>query len=275
MAGLFDVTPQSFVRRGYLPLDVPPTLPLERAVLAYTVSADDRAPGGRSADLGLGIAMGDGSQSEVPVWDAGSGERRLARVDNPLVIFGWVHAGAMQALRAGAGPNAVELLRRIGYNAATRSVFLRAGFRDVALDLDPHEITAVRLNLGPGGIVRVHLDYGMGLLVAQTPRPEPDPWLRLALSEAFPGWPVQFSSGLAGPGMGLWHIQVPAMPDPASLRRVMASLRQGLLRLMARHDPARYRAVCDTLHGFGERDLLGQVVQSALSSPQAAQERVH
>jgi hypothetical protein len=275
MSGLFDVTSHNLVRQGYLPLGAPPNLALERAVLAYASPMDERVPGGRSADLGFGIALGEASDSEVPVWDAGSGERRLARVDAPIVIYGWVHGGALELLRAGTGPNAVELLRRIGYGAATRSVFLRAGFRDIALDLDPHEVTAVRLHLGSAGVLRVHLDYGMGLLVAQTPRPEPDPALRLALSEAFPGWPLQFAAGLPDPGLGAWQIQIPALPDPMSLRRGMSAIRQGLLRLMARHEPARYRAVCDTLQGFGERDLLKQVARSGLSSQQAAQERVH
>lgn len=251
-----------------------PGLPLERAVLGYACLDDGRIPGGRSVDLGLGIVVGAPSGDEVPVWDAGSGEQRSARLEAPLLIFGWVDSAAVERITEveGPSPDAVQLLRRIGYGPFSRPLFLRAGFRDVALDLDPHEGTAVRLNVCRGRVVRIHLDYGMGLLVVQTSRFEPDPQLRLLLSESFPGWPLHFAPGRGGPGMGAWYVQIPGVPDMAAVRCVMRSLRQGLLQMMSRYDQPRYRAVCDSLQGFGERDILGHVgAGSAASGPSATE----
>jgi hypothetical protein len=276
MNGSSTVSKATPFRGGVLPLTGATDLPLERAVLAFETPEDHHLPGGRSEDLGLGVVLESNGGGLATVWDAGSGAQRTARTDLPLIIFGWVYRSSLAGLRADPTPHALELLERIGYGAASRPVFLRAAFRDIAQDLDPHEGTAVRLSLAGGGVIRAHIDYGHGQMVVQTARAEADPKLRLSLSEAFPGWPLHFVSGWRHPGSGAWLVQIPALPDLTALRREMGQLRSGLLRLMARHDSARYRAVCDALRGFGERDLLARVSQHpGTSQGRHEQERVH
>jgi len=276
MNGVSSLTAATPFRGGVLPLTGALDLPLERAVMAYETPEDQHLPGGRAEDLGLGIVLESSGGGVATVWDAGSGSLRMARTDLPLVIYGWVYRSSLAGLHAHSTPHALELLERIGYSAASRPIFLRAAFRDVAQDLDPHEGTAVRLSLSGGGVIRAHVDYGHGQLVVQTARADADPKLRLALSEAFPGWPLHFVPGWRHPGSGAWLVQIPGLPDLGSLRREMGQLRSGLLQLMARHDSARYRAVCDALRGFGERDLIGRVSRNPGAVPsRSARERVH
>jgi len=248
---------------------------LVRAVVPYRGTEDRGLPGGRSADLGVGVVVEGPTRGRIEVLDLGSGERRQAEVQLPLVVFGWLFttpfhellawsqarsADGDGAASAGGPPGAARsVLSRIGYSPLTRGVFLRAAFRDLSLDLDPHEGTAVRLSLPGSGVARVHLEYDRGVIVFRTGRSTPDPTLLPALSDAFPSLPIFRVVSGAGQGTAEMHVHLPELPNLADLRDEMRKVRRGLMHLLARFDEARYRTVTRTLAGFGERDLLAGV----------------
>lgn len=248
---------------------------LERAVLPYR-SVEDRAlPGGRSADLGVGVVIQGPARGRMEVVDLGSGSIREADVGLPVVIYGWLFTTPFRELerwaraRAAGRPSgdgvpgapgvARRILSNIGYSPLTRSLFLRAGFRDVALDLDPHEGTAVRLALPGAGVARVHMEYDHGALVFRTGRSEPVPVLLQALSDAFPHHPLFRVVSGAGQGTSELHVHLPDLPSLGEVKDELRRIRRGLLHLLARFDEERHRAVTEAMAGFGERDLLAGV----------------
>ncbi|CAN5814781.1 hypothetical protein BH23GEM11_BH23GEM11_15000 [soil metagenome] len=249
---------------------------LVRAVVPYRGIGERGLPGGRSADLGVGVVVEGPTRGRIDVLDLGSGERRQAEVQLPLVVFGWLFTTPFHDLLAwsqarsaetvatapapaGAPGAARSVLSRIGYSPLTRGVFLRAAFRDLSLDLDPHEGTAVRLALPGSGVARVHLDYERGVVVFRTGRSTSDPSLLPALSDAFPSLPIFRVVSGAGQGTAEMHVHLPELPALADLRDEMRRVRRGLMHLLARFDEARYRVVTRTVAGFGERDLLAGV----------------
>lgn len=255
---------------------------LERAVVPYR-SPDDRAlPGGRSSDLGVGVVLEGPQGGRAEILDLGSGLVRSAEIPLPLVVFGWIFTTPFRELRAQARRDtegrgvglAARILSQVGYAPLTRSLFLRAAFRDVALDLDPHEGTAVRMALPGGGVARAHLEYERGVLVFRTGRSIPHPALAAALPDAFPRRPLFQVLNGAGQGSAELHVHLPELPTVADLRSEMRRVRRGLLHLLARFDEARYRAVSDTLDGFGERDLLAGVGEREGGLPRPVRERL-
>ncbi|TVP43930.1 MAG: hypothetical protein EA350_12705 [Gemmatimonadales bacterium] len=248
---------------------------LVRAVVPYRGIEERGLPGGHSADLGVGVVVEGPTQGRIEVLDLGSGERRMAEVKLPLIVFGWLFSTPFQDLlawsharsagvegtpsQAGAPGAACSVLSRIGYSTLTRGVFLRAAFRDLALDLDPHEGTAVRLALPGSGVARVHLEYERGVLVFRTGRSTVDPTLLPALTDAFPSLPIFRVVSGAGQGTAEMHVHLPELPGLDDLREEMRRVRRGLMHLLARFDEARYRTVTRTVAGFGERDLLAGV----------------
>jgi hypothetical protein len=166
------------------------------------------------------------------------------------------------------------LLSRLGFGPTTRPVFLRVGFRDVALDLDPHEGTAVRLALAGGGVCRVHLDYDRAVLVCRTGRSAPDKALAAVLPDAFPNRSLFRVTSGAGQGTAEFHVHLPDLLSVAEVRDELRRIRRGLLHLMARFDGVRYEAVSESLAGFGERDLLGRVADSGFPGGARARERI-
>jgi hypothetical protein len=255
---------------------------LERAVVPYR-SPDDRAlPGGRAADLGVGVVLSGPVAGRVEIVDLGSGRVRTTELAPPLVVFGWIFTAPFRELGRrlkgdasdAAPPLAGRVLAQVGYGALTRPLFLRAGFRDLALDLDPHEGTAVRLALPGGAVARAHLDYDRGVLVFRTGRSRPDPALALALPDAFPRRPLFRVSSGAGQGTAELHVHLPELPGLNELRGEMRRLRRGLLHLFARFDETRYRTVMESLSGFGERDLLGGLRTPTPEAPGGLTERI-
>jgi len=250
---------------------------LERAVLPYRGVEDRALPGGRSADLGVGVVLHGPVRDRMEVVDLGSGAVREADVGLPVVIYGWLFTTPFRELvqwartREADVPSgdgvpgtpgvARRILSSIGYSPLTRPLFLRAGFRDVALDLDPHEGTAVRLSLPGAGVARVHLDYDRGTLVFRTGRSEPAPLLLQALSDAFPSHPLFRVVSGAGQGTSELHVHLPDLPGLGEVRAELRAVRRGLLHLLARFDEERYRAVTQAMAGFGERDLLSGVTE--------------
>lgn len=248
---------------------------LVRAVVPYRGLDERGLPGGRSSDLGVGVVVEGPTRGRIEVLDLGSGERREAEVQLPLVVFGWLFTTPFRELlawnrdqsRDGEGPRSAagapgaarSVLSRIGYSPLTRGVFLRAAFRDLAMDLDPHEGTAVRLALPGSGVGRVHLEYERGVLVFRTGRSTTDPALLPALSDAFPSLPIFRVMSGAGQGTAEMHVHLPELPGLADLRDEMRKVRRGLMHLLARFDETRYRTVTRAIAGFGERDLLAGV----------------
>ena len=248
---------------------------LERAVVPYLGVEDRALSGGRSADLGVGVVLSGPAQGRMEVVDLGSGSIREADVGLPVVIYGWLFTTPFRELERWARARDAErpsgdgvpgspgvarlVLSSIGYSPFTRPLFLRAGFRDVALDLDPHEGTAVRLSLPGAGVARVHMEYDRGALVFRTGRSEPAPVLLEALSDAFPHHPLFRVVSGAGQGTTELHVHLPDLPGLGEVKNELRSVRRGLLHLLARFDEERYRAVTQAMVGFGERDLLAGV----------------
>lgn len=271
---------------------------LQRAMVRFAGAGERGLPGGRSEDLGVGVVLEAPARGVARILDIGSGRVRESSLEGPLVIFGWIFSGPFRELLrwvantgeegspSGAGnglpgeggllpPGALRaLLSRMGFSPATRPVYLRAGFRDLALDLDPHEGTAVRLALPGEGVCRVHLDYDRGVIVCRTGRSAPDQALAAALPDAFPNRPLYRVRSGAGQGTVEFHVHLPDLLSVGEVRDELRRIRRGLLHLLARFDPSRYRAVVDALAGFGERDLLAGVVEAGGPSPGGRRERI-
>lgn len=258
---------------------------LERAVVRYRGLDEVGLPGGRSSDLGVGVVLSEPRQGMVRVLDLGSGETRETELSPPLVVLGWLFSRPFQDLvsRCDRGPAAISgpavplarpFLSRLPLSVETRPIFLRAGFRDVAMDLDPHESTSVRLSLGVHGVCRLHLDYDQSTLVVRSGKSEPVVGLVEALTEAFPPYPLYRVHPGAGRGATEIHLVLPELSSVQEIREGCAFLRRGILHLMARFDLARHQDVLERLQGFGERDLLGQLVSSGSVSVLLRRERI-
>jgi hypothetical protein len=242
-------------------------LPLTRAVLMYEHEEDRALPGGRLADIGLGVVVDGSRPGRTEILDLGSGEVRSVTLDGPLVILGWVYSSTLRSLKEGVSqgpehlrrvtfPLAIRVLERNGFSALTRPLVLRVGFRDLARDLDLHEGTAVRLLLPAGGVVRLHLDYEAVTLVARTGATTRNPALEAALRDAFSGSELLASRSTDPAGLQSYHMPLAVPSSVSDARQVLRRLRRGFLHLLARFEPERYRAVRDHLDAFGERDSL-------------------
>ena len=175
---------------------------LTRAVLPYRDAGDRVLPGGRLADIGLGVVVDGSDPARADVVDLGSAEIRVVDVTGPLVVLGWLYPSGLRSLSRvveDAGLEDMDRTRRFtfsmalralnsaGFGPLTRPTVLRIRFRDLCQDLDLHEGTAVRLLLPSGGVARVHLDYETVTLVARTGGSLPNRDLEAALVDAFGG----------------------------------------------------------------------------------------
>jgi hypothetical protein len=267
-------------------------LALERAVLPYQDDADGALPGGRIDDLGLGVVLEGGDALRPQVLDLGSAQVREVHLEGPLVIFGWVFSSTLRTLRGGLAGDpaalrrltftlALRTLERNGFSALTRPHHLRIGFRDLVRDLDLHEGTALRLAV-PGSVVRFHLDYSDATLVARTAGSTRNPSLEAALRDAFSSVELLGSRTPDATGIQSYHLPMTAPNGVAETRQLMRRLRRGFLHLLARFEPARYRAVREQLDAFGERDSLeklrdrpGPHLQRLRDTSQRRSGRVH
>lgn len=248
---------------------------LSRAVVPYT-DLGDPGGGGRIEDLGMGVVVDSDDATRATVLDLGSGKLRRADLTEPVVILGWLYHGTVRALvdRAtqvapddGSAPigtgqwraAALRLLTRTGFSHFTRPLFLRVGFRDLVEDLDLHEELAVRIKL-PGGVARAHLEYAESILHIRTASSVRHDGLETALTEAFPGRPIQRSISGAGLGTQVYQVVIPVSRSLVELRCEVRRLRRGFLHLLARFESSRYKAVQEALSGFGERDSLAVLV---------------
>jgi hypothetical protein len=247
---------RSTAPQGELVYTGTPEVSLERAVLPYT-EIDGPSLGGRLEDLGMGVVLDGTDPAHAVVMDLGSGGLRRTDLSGPVVLFGWLYRGVVEALADGgtSWSRALRLLERTGFTPLTRPLYLRVGFRDMVEDLDFHEELAIRITL-PGGVARIHLDYDDAILHIRTGSSERNGLLERTLTEAFAGQPIHRSSSGSGVGAQSYEVVLPMARTPGELRLELRRLRRGVLHLLQRFEPARWEAVREALSGFGERDSL-------------------
>jgi hypothetical protein len=244
---------------------------LTRAVLPYRDDADRLGSGGRIQDIGLGVVIDGTDPARADVVDLGSAELRVADLTGPVVVLGWLYPSGLRSFRRvvegaeGEGSDrargftfdmALRALQGSGFGPATLPTVLRIGFRDLCRDLDLHESTALRLLLPSGGVARFHLDYDGVTLIVRTARASRDRDLEIALADALSG--TELLRATLGDALGgqTYHLPLPVPRSLKEARAVLGTVRKGFVRLLARFEPERFRALSELTATFGERDSL-------------------
>lgn len=271
--------------------DVPggPEVALTRAVVQYRDLHEIDPVGGRIEDIGLALVLEGRSPASADAVDLGSAEVKRLDLSTELVVLDWVYRPTLEhvsrllekrtrGVEAGArtlGPYCFDLarhvLRRIGFGPLTRPTLLRIGFRDVCRDLDLHEGTSVRITLDGRAVARAHLDYDSCALVFRAPSGEASRSLEQAVTKAFPGREVRRMEPDAGDGPVTYHVRFDVPLSFPELREVLQGMRQGLVRLIARFEPRRFRATRDVLDVLGDRETLSRL---RLRGPRTRNRRV-
>jgi hypothetical protein len=253
-------------------------LPLTRAVVQYRDVHEVDVPGGRIQDIGLALVLEGRYAASAEVIDLGSTEVKVLDLSSELVVLDWAYEPTVDhvaellrrratdpslesaaALRRYCFQVALRVLSRVGFGPLTRATMLRIGFRDICRDLDLHEGTSVRIELGPSRITRAHLDYDANALVFETPALEPDVQLEAAVLEAFPRHEVLRTTGTREGSTIAYQVRLPYPVSLSEARHELASVRRGLARLLARFEPERFKAVEQQFGTFGTRETLAQV----------------
>ncbi|MDT8368191.1 MAG: hypothetical protein RQ745_03215 [Longimicrobiales bacterium] len=250
-------------------------LPLTRAIVQYRDVHEAEVAGGRIQDIGVGLVLEGRYAANADVIDLGSGDLKRLDLSHELVVLDWVYEPTLEhAARlvrdAAAGRRDGELerfafqialraLERVGFTPLTRPILLRIGFRDICRDLDLHEGTSVRLQLGPRRVVRVHIDYEANALHLRTPTAHADPTLEEGLAEAFPGTDLRRMVPPSLAQAGGYQVRLPLATSLEELREQIGALRTGMTRLIARFEPARIRDLDPVVSTFGERDTLARI----------------
>ena len=245
-------------------------LPLTRAIVQYRDVHEVELAGGRIQDIGLALVVEGRYASSAEALDLGSADMKLLDLSAELVVLDWAyeptleHARALVSEAPASGDSrtlqrfcfrlGLRVLERVGYGPLTRATLLRIGFRDICRDLDLHDGTSVRIVLGRGHVVRTHLDYDGNALVFRTPTQARDPELEDALSAALPGADVR---RLIPPGVGAsggYQVRFPLALSFEEASSELTRIREGLIGLLARFEPERFRAVDRLTRTFGRRD---------------------
>lgn len=250
-------------------------LPLTRAVVQYRDVHEVDTPGGRIQDMGLALVLEGRYASSAEVLDLGSGDVKLLDLGHELVVLDWVyeptldHVSGLLRQRAGGGDPApllrfanrvgLEVLDRVGYSPLTRPSLLRLGFRDLCRDLDLHEGTSIRILLGRGRVVRVHMEYDTNTLVVRTPTGTRDRRLEAALADAFPDRELRRLVPPSAAAAGGYQVRFVLPQSLDELREQMSEIRRGLVRLLGRFEPDRVKAVQKHLATFGARETLSRL----------------
>lgn len=262
---------------------------LTRGVILY------RTTDGGIDDLGIGLVTEGRFAAEATVVDLGSGRSRTLDLSGELVVLDWVYPPTVEHVRSLARDEASELpgycfdlalrvLRRAGFGPATRSTFLRIGFRDICRDLDFHEAAAVRLAAGPSRhsaepsrpsaepagpsaeparLYRIHFDSDAVSLVVRTTGTYSDPSLEGALAE-FGSSSTLHRVVEQGPGGTTeYHLRLPLPISLAEAKALLESIRSGLVRMIERFEPQRHRTLATMLQTFGARDTLDRLSATA------------
>lgn len=258
-------------------------LPLTRAVVQYRDVHEVDLAGGRIQDIGLALVLEGRFASTAEVLDLGSASVKLLDLSSELVVLDWVYDPTLEhahdLLRRSATARAREpddlgtahelerfcfrlglnVLERVGFGPLSRSTLLRIGFRDICRDLDLHEGTSVRIAMGPGRIVRVHLDYDGNALVFRTATDAGDPVLEAALSDAFPGGELRRLVPATAGRSGGYHVRFPLPLDLEEARSELSAVRAGLVRLLTRFEPDRLEILQRVVGTFGNRETLARL----------------
>lgn len=273
-------------------------LPLTRAVVQYRDVHEIDLAGGRIQDIGLALVLEGRYASSAEVVDLGSAAVKLLDLSAELVVLDWIYEPTLDhthaLLRAAAASDVagtgeeesrrelerfcfrlgMTVLERVGFGPLTRSTLLRIGFRDICRDLDLHEGTSVRISMGPGRIVRAHLDYDGNALVFRTAGADADPELERVLSDAFPTGDLRrMVPGTAGRSGG-YQVRFPLPLGLDEARSELASIRSGLVRIVSRFEPDRFRALERVVETFGQRETLARLKLRAPRMRYAAVEPV-
>ena len=264
--------------RSYAPTeamgDVPGVcaLPLTRAVVQYRDVHETDAAGGRIQDIGLALVVDGRYAAASEALDLGSGRMKVLDLSTELVVLDWVYEPTHEHVvdliaRAAASGDASEVERygfqlglrvlvRLGFGPLTRPVLLRIGYRDLCRDFDLHDGTSIRVVLGPGRVVRAHLDYDGCALAVQTAMHERDAAFERALYEAFPGARLVRLEPAAPEASLEYRAHFPLPAWFTEVQDVMASARRGLARLTARFEPDRFATLSGLVETFGARETL-------------------
>lgn len=255
-------------------------LTLTRAVVQYRKIHEVDLPEGRIEDIGLALVLEGRFASAAQVLDLGSARVKQLDLSTELVVLDWVYEPTLehvhQLLRAASDPGsegraarkelapycfdlALRVLRRAGYGPLTRAALLRLGFRDICRDLDLHEGTSVRIVLGRGRIVRAQMDCDGNALLFRTALQDPDDSLETVLKETFPGRDIRRLVSSDDNVDLSYQVRFPLPLGLTEMRSMVGEIRKGLLRLLARFEPDRYRALLEVLETFGTRDTLARL----------------
>lgn len=247
-------------------------LPLTRAVVQYRDVHEMDTPGGRIEDIGLALVVEGRYASTAESVDLGSGQVKVLDLSTELVVLDWVYEPTVdhvsELITAAAATRdergltqysrrlGLRVLERVGFGPLTRPTFLRVGFRDICRDLDLHEGTSIRFVLGPGRLTRAHLDYDACALEFRTAFRDADPQLEHTLGQAFPGTRLQRQEPTSQADAISYHVRFPLPTTLMETRETLASMRKGLVRMMARFEPDRFASMEELLETFGARETL-------------------
>ena len=161
---------------------------------------------------------------------------------------------------------AMGVLARVGFGPLTRPVLLRIGYRDLCRDFDLHEETAIRIVLGPGRVVRAHLDYDDCALVFRTAMHGPDRPFERAVMDAFPTAAVRRIDP-AGPEASLrYRVPFDLPTSVRDVRAVVGEIRHGLARLTSEFEPDRFHTVAGLVATVGARETLSELEAAELGA---------
>lgn len=261
-------------------------LPLTRAIVQYRETHARDLPGGRIQDFGIGLVLEGRYASAAQVIDLGSGVVREMDLSSELVILDWVYEPTLAHVHelliedasaadrtdrsgtadSGSGEGSalirycnrlgLGVVERLGFNYLTRPVLLRLGFRDICQDLDLHEGTAFRILMGKRRVARVHMDYESGSLIIRTGRSQPDPDLEAALETCFPNGELRRGRAVGPTGTVWYHLRLAVPLTVEETRGHLARVRTGIEGLIARFEPARFKALRELQGALGIRETL-------------------
>ncbi len=251
-------------------------LPLTRAIVQYRDVHEIEMAGGRIQDIGIALVLEGRYASSAEALDLGSTDVKILDLSAQLVVLDWAYEPTLKhalsllsasrqqperqrdlerfAFRLGLG-----LLERVGFGPLTRPTFLRVGFRDICRDLDLHEGTSVRVIMGPGRVVRAHLDYDSNALIFRTATTERDGALEEALELAFAKGELRRLVPPSSFASGGYQVRLPLPLSFAELRQELRRIRFGLDSLIARFEPERHQNLTRLLSAFGRRETLARL----------------
>jgi hypothetical protein len=254
-----------------------------RAVVQYRPFHEIEGRPADREDIGLGVVINGDIPLAADVVDLGSGRLRLLDLGLVVVVLDWVTEDTCVELRRllaerlerdGASglldfcrTVAFEVLSRAGYNALTRTTFLRVAFRDLLRDLDLHEGATIRVRIGGGDVLRLSYDPDNHRLLASRRVAELAPELPGLLRMVFPAATVRTVE--AGRCFEL------RFPLPLSLEELdahSAEIRAGVLRLYEFYEPDRHSPLARLLDVLGPSHTIGQLALRGVGYGEPARE---